>query len=874
MLVALLLLFAARPAHGQADPPHSGPSPKQTRATKVMGESPRVDGRMDDAAWQDAVWFSDFVAKEPVEGSEPNERTEMAFVYDDAALYVGARMFGRAPWDVVAHVARRDEIGSGEILIVILDPFLDRRTGYAFAITSGGVRADWYQPGDEEDYRDSGFDPVWQAQVTRDSAGWYAELRIPFSQLRFNRGDTQLWGLNINRWMPSRNEDVYWVMIPKTETGFISRFGTLTGIEGIRASRRLELMPYVAGEARRTSEVDARDPFHTRDTYHARGGFDLKMGLGPNLTLDATANPDFGQVEADPAEVNLSAFETFFAERRPFFTEGATLLRGNGPGYFYSRRIGAPPRGSAVGDFLDQPSNTTILGATKVTGRLASGLSGGMLVAVTDDEWARTFDSTTGMRGRTRVAPLSGFGVARAQQEIGASSSTVGVMLAGVERDVPGGSSLAEAYSRRSWSGGADWTIRIGGGKYELGGFAGLSYVAGDSARILALQTASQRYYQRPDQHYLRLDPSRRSLSGSTAGLYFSKNAGRHWRYDVSAGFESPGFELNEAGRLQASDDIDFSTFLQYLESDPGALFHRWSVQWSASTNYDFGWLRQGTRAQLGFSQTWKGFQRSNISVFYSPRFLSDNLTRGGPLMGVPARWGGSANFASGEAGNTQFNSGFSASRDEFGGWEIGGSAGLSSRPTPRIRVSLNPGFDRGRNTRQYITESAGGRAATFGTRYLFGTIDQTTIYSQLRMSYAIGPDLTLEGYLEPFAATGRYTRLGELDAPRSRTLRRYGTDGTTITRLPDQNLLVTDGGGADTVLVENPDFRVLSFRSNLVLRWEWRRGSTLFLVWQQNRGRTDTDRRQANVGDLWDALKSAGQQYLALKISYWISAS
>jgi hypothetical protein len=873
-LGVILSAASATPAAAQAVASGAGPSPKEAHVWRVVGTAPQVDGRLDEPAWRSAEWFSDFVQKEPAEGAEPLQRTEVAFLYDDQALYVAARMAGVTPWDVPSPVGRRDQGGNAEHFIVILDPFLDRRTGYAFAITSGGVRADWYHPGDSEGQRDFGFDPVWQAGITRDSVGWTAEMRIPFSQLRFRHGGSQRWGLNINRWMPARNEDVYWVMIPKNETGFISRFGTLTGIEGVRPSRRLELMPYAASEARYTSAVDPRDPFEDGSRYRASAGLDLKMGLGPNLTLDAAVNPDFGQVEADPAEVNLSAFETFFPERRPFFTEGAALLRGNGPGYFYSRRIGAPPLGEATGDFLDQPQNSTILGASKATGRLGSGLSVGALAAVTDDEWTRTYDSTSGTRGRTRVAPLTGYGVARVQQEFGPATSTVGFMLAGVERDVADGSRLAAAYSRRAWSGGADWLLRFQGGKYELGGFAGFSHVAGDSARILALQTASQRYYQRPDQHYLTLDPSRRSLSGYTGGLWFAKNAGRHWLYNAQVGAESPGFELNDAGRLSASDDIDLFANLVYRETRPGALFHRWSARLNASANYDYGGERQGTFLSLGFSQTWKGYQGSGITAFYRPRFLSDNLTRGGPLMGAPAGWGGEIEFESGEAGNTRGDAAGRVEWDEFGGWSVGLEAGLSTRPTPRLQLALIPEWGSRVNPRQYLMESAGGGAATYGTRYLFGWIDQTTISTRLRLSYALGPDLTLEGYLESFAASGRYTRLGELRAARSRSLRRYGSDGTTISRQADRGYLVTDNAGADTVRVENPDFNVLSFRGNLVLRWEWRRGSTLFLVWQQNREAAGGLGTRARPGDLWDALKAGGQQFLALKISYWIPAS
>ncbi len=868
-LVFLVLSLAAANASGQAS--SFGPSSKVATALRVQSAPPRIDGRLDDAAWQDAPWFGDFVQKEPVEGAEPAERTEVAFLYDDDALYVGARMWGRLPNDVPAPVTRRDQFSHGENLIVVLDTYLDRRTGYAFAVTSGGVRVDYHLPTDNEDDRDQGFDPVWQAAVTRDSSGWWAEMRIPFSQLRFSTASTRRWGVNINRWMPSRNEDVYWVVIPKSESGFVSRFGTLEGVEGIRPSRRLELLPYTAGDAQVSSAIDPRDPLHHRRSFQGRGGIDAKMGLGPNLTLDATVNPDFGQVEADPAEVNLTAFETFFDERRPFFTEGAALLRGNGPGYFYSRRIGAPPRLDAGGDFVDAPNTSTILGAAKVTGRLASGLSLGALTAVTDAETARSYTLADSTVRRTPVAPLSGYAVVRAQQEFGASTSTVGLMLTGVERDVTPGGALAASYSRRAYSGGADWTLRFQGGKYEVGGFVGFSYVAGDSARLTGLQTASQRYYQRPDQHYLRVDPRRRSLTGYTALVYLSRNGGRHWLYDASAGVESPGFELNDIGRLNGSDDIDVAGSLTYRETSPGRRFHRWSMRLAGSANYDYGGERQVSRVALNFAQVWNGYQETGVQGYYRPRYQSDLLTRGGPLMGSPAAWGATAQFFSGEAGSTHLHVDGNVQRDEFGGWDAAVEAEFSTRPTPRLELSITPGVQRGLDTRQYLTTLSGGSAATYGSRYLFAAIEQATISAQLRLNYALSPDLTIEGYLEPFSESGVYRGLGELPAAGSRTLRRYGTDGTTLTRRPDRSYLVTDNGGADTLTVSNPDFKVLSFRSNLVLRWEWRAGSTFFIVWQQDRSGFSSLGRRAAAGDLWDAVRSPGMQFFAIKMSYWL---
>ncbi|HWA16097.1 MAG TPA: DUF5916 domain-containing protein, partial [Gemmatimonadales bacterium] len=830
-------------------------------------------GRFDDPAWRDASWFTDFQQKDPVEFGAPAESTSVAFLYDDKALYVGARLYGRALGDIVHSVTRRDQFSNAEHFIVILDPYHDRRTGYSFIVSAAGVRSDYYHPTDSEGSRDYGFNPVWEASVSRDSTGWFAELRIPFSQLRFTPGEQQTWGMNINRWMPGRNEDVYWVVIPRSETGFMSRFGTLTGIRGIKPSRRVELLPYLATEARFRSDVPPDNPFDDGSVTTARAGADLKIGLGPNLTVDATVNPDFGQVEADPAEINLSAFETFFSERRPFFTEGASLLGGHGPGYFYSRRIGAAPRGPADGRFVDRPTNSTILGAAKLTGRLGSGLSIGSLAAITDNEFARVVD-TAGTRRGIEVTPLTAYGVARVQQEFGRSQSTVGLMLTGVGRDLAKGDPLAPFYNTHSVTGGIDWALRWQGGGYEFGGFAGFSHNAGSRERMVALQRASQRYFQRPDQDYVSVNPNLESMTGVAAGAYFERNAGEHWLYNVNLTTESPDFELNDLGRLAGSDDIDVSAGVTYRVTRPARLFRNWSINVNGVQNLNYGWQRQYASLNLNANAQWLGFQQTYVGVHYSPRYQSDVLTRGGPLMAAPGTWSGNLEYNSGEASDLTWHANLSGSVDEFGGKGTNLGFELRFRPIPALQLTLFPSYSWDRDERQYLTTRGDGSQATFGGRYIFGAIDQTVIATELRLNYAMSPDLTLEGYVQPFVASGRYSRIGELPAPRSRTLRRYGRDNTTIARNADGDLDVVDNAQGTGFTLDNPDFRQLSVRGNLVLRWEWRPGSTLFLVWQQDRGAFSRSRARVNPGDLFGALGESGQNFLALKVSYWLGVS
>ena len=408
---------------------------KQMTALRINSPSPRVDGRLDDPVWQKAPWVSDFAQKEPVENGTPSGKTEVAIVYDDAAVYVGARMYCEHPDKLAAYLDRHDTQGPAEQFIVSFDSYHDHRTAYGFGVNVAGVRFDRYNYADNEGSRDFSYNPVWEARTSRDAVCWTVEMRIPFSQLRFNDQPVQTWGVQFNRWIPGNFEDIFWVVVPKNATGFSSWFGEMSGIEHVKPSRRLELMPYAASNASVVPRPDARDPLHDRTTIDQRIGGDLKMGLGPNLTVDATINPDFGQVEADPAVVNLSAYETSYSERRPFFAEGNDLLHPEGPGYFYSRRIGGPPHGSAFGDFVKAPENSTILGAAKVTGRLYPKTSLGVLAALTGREQATSYDSATNSTFKTVIEPPTVYSLAAMRQEFGSNGSTVGLLLTGMKRD-------------------------------------------------------------------------------------------------------------------------------------------------------------------------------------------------------------------------------------------------------------------------------------------------------------------------------------------------------------------------------------------------------------------------------------------------------
>ncbi|MGH7677925.1 MAG: DUF5916 domain-containing protein, partial [Gemmatimonadaceae bacterium] len=570
-----------------------------------------------------------------------------------------------------------------------------------------------------------------------------------------------------------------------------------------------------------------------------------------------------GQVEADPATVNLTAFVEFFSERRPFFTEGADLLEGRG--LFHSRRIGAPPPGNANADFAEERDNATILGAAKLTGRLPSGLSVAALAALTDQEKVRTFDAASGQFGHELVAPRTAYAVASARQEFGEDNSTLSGLVTLVQRDVTPGTPLADLVARTAVSGLLDGRLRWAGGKYDVNAWASYAHVRGDSAAILRQQLSSRRYWQRVDDY--RVDPTRRAIGGAFVGIGHSKMAGKHWLWDIDYTHQTPGFEANDAGAFGSADNRFLGVELEWRETQPGRVYRNYDISLDFGTDWSYHWLRRDREVSLDAGLELPSFWEIRGGYRVAGRSFSDRLTRGGPVMGTPQNHGGSMEIESPDGRRTQWSLELGGDRSEDGGWESGVEMGLSIRPSDRFELSFDPEWVRERDMRQYVTTEGNGRPETYGSRYIFSAVDVSEIRGTFRVNYTFTPNLSLETYVEPFAASGRFHTFGEMLAPRSSRLLVYGTNGTTITRNADGSHTVTDG--ADSFDIDDEDFNERSFRTNAVLRWEWRLGSTLFLVWQQDRS-AELPFAPVRPRHLLDAVDTRGDNFLALKISYW----
>jgi len=866
-LVLYLLCFVIQPSAYALQETPPADSIKKAIATPLNDKNVDIDGVLEEDIWREAVFISGFTQREPFEGQSASSETQVAFVYDDQALYVGARMRSTNPEEIRATVTRRDQGGNTERIIVSFDTYLDHRTAYSFSVSPSGVRRDYFHPSDNEFRRDFSYDPVWVADAHIDSAGWTAEMRIPFSQLRFADKEKQLWGLNVNRFIPNKNEDAFWILVPRDETGWASRFGLLDGISGVVPKRRIEIIPYLAGSAFSPGTVDPDNPFLDDMNFEGRTGGDLKIGIGPNLTLDATVNPDFGQVEADPAVVNLSVFEAIFPERRPFFTEGSQLFDTRGAEYFFSRRIGGPPSFTPSADFVDEEQNTSILGASKLTGRLQSGLSVGGLFAATANENTKTFDLDTRNTENIDSEPFTTYSVLRLQQEFGEDASTAGIILTGVQRSLNGNQSLSDILNEEAYSGGADWNLRFAGGTYELSGDAGFSHVQGSEEAILRLQQSSARYFQRPDADYVSIDSSRTALTGFRGSLEFEKNAGEHWLWEIGGGVQSPEFELNDIGILRRTDEIFTNAELTFRENTPG-LFYTYRLEISTFQRWNFGGDHTSNFNSLSGNVEFYNFWNLGGRINYQPRRVNQRETRGGPLMGSPEEWRFDLNMSTNRSAQQFGRLSLDYQTDETGGWQTGANAELRVLTSGRIEYSISPRYSQSLNRLQYIETLAGGPAATFGNRYVFADLKRSTASFQFRMNYSFNPDLSLEVYAEPFVSSGKYDNPGELSEPKSIRLNRYNViekneDGDFVVEQNQQQFVVND-----------PDFLVRSFRSNVVLRYEWRPGSLFFLVWQQNRSENLSRGTIVDPTNIPDVFGKAADNFFSLKFTYWLPVS
>jgi len=854
-----------------------GPPIPSVRAVRAE-TPPRVDGALDDPAWESAAPATGFRRDVPSDGNPAAESTEVRVLYDDGALYVGARMYHRDPSTVSRLRGRRDSFGlNNDQFLVMIDSHHDHRTAFVFGVTPAGGRIDLLSSDDDRHVADTSWDPVWEAATRVDSLGWGAEMRIPFSQLRFPAGEVQTWGIQFRRDILAAGEAVDWSWAPATQAGFTSKFGHLVGLEGIPRPGRLEVLPYSVARGSFDQRADPRSPFDDGSAFAGAAGIDVKYGVGSALTLDATINPDFGQVESDPAVVNLTAFETFFEERRPFFVEGSNIFEFGGLSsmrFFYTRRVGRPPSLPSAGsaEFVDPPLATTILGAAKLSGRTQSGWSVGVLNATTQREAAKAADGGGTTLGVIPVEPLTNYSTLRVSKDLREGASQVGLIATGVVRDLddPSFSVLRD----RAFAGGLDFVHRWAGRRYLMRGWVGGSYVTGSPDAITRTQLSSVRYYQRPDQDHVRVDSGATSLGGYGAELEFQKEGG-DWLYGANAQVLSPGLELNDGGFQTQSDRVVALAHARRRWLEPTGVFRSFSVGGQSFSQWDLGGTNTARRVSFDAGGQLRSFNGFDVTGSLSFETLDNRQTRGGPLITRPREWGIGGGVRSDDRKTISAAARATYNRDSEGSYAFTVSPTVRGRGRGWWNWSLQPRYRKSWDAAFYVTQGPDAEAlATFGRRYVFAELAQESLDLTARLDLALTPSMTLQLYAQPFIAIGEYVGFKAFSEPGSYRFLAYGDGGSTASLDPDTNMYTVDADGsgpAEAIAFHNPDFRARSLRSTIVLRWEYLPGSTLFLVWSQDRFDRSDDPAFGAFGDLGRSFGDAGRNVFLLKVNYWL---
>jgi hypothetical protein len=878
-LAALLLAVSgiAGDVEAQQPAPHAAvPVVRAVRATSGIV----LDGRLDDDVWVRAPASSDFTQRDPEEGKPATERTELRVAYDGAAMYVGVRLFDRDASRIARQLSRRDAEVEADVFALFLDPHHDHLTGASFSVSAAGVQSDAAIFNDS--WQDSSWDAVWESAVRLDEAGWTVEMRLPYSQLRFPAAERHTFGINAMRYIQRKNERDWLVHVPKTDNGLASRFGHLDGVEGISPRRTVEFLPYVVGRGEFIAPASDGDPFNDGATGFAGVGVDLKYRLTSNLSLDGTINPDFGQVEVDPAVVNLTAFETFFEEKRPFFIEGANIFGNFGrtgatdfwgfnraePLIFYSRRIGRSPQGPADGEFVDRPEASTILGAAKLTGKTRRGWSVGLLDAVTGRERARVV--TDGGNGDIEIEPLSNYLVGRAQREVGRAG--LGFLATAVNRDLrqpslratlPVGAYVAGADGHFFLDAERDWVVS--------GRIAG-SYLNGSAEAVGRLQKASQRYFNRPDATHVEFDPAATELSGWTGSVNLNRQSGVHG-VNAALWSVSPGFDSGDAGFNFTSDRGGMHAAYRYSNPNVNRFARRRFFAVAKWYTWNFARDLQGDGVHMFTNLQWKNYWWLFANAAFFRDVQDDRATRGGPSMLSPGARGGSVGLESDGRKKVSLGANVNSFDNAVGGYTAGVSLNVRYRPFASLEISAGPGFDRNRNVAQYVDTFEDPVATeTYGSRYVFGTLHQREFSVQTRINYVVSPKMSLQVYMQPLVSVGDYDGFKQLARPRTFDFIRYGVDSGALAYDPaSQQYQVVPGDGGAPFTFSDPDFNFKSLRLNAIFRWEWRPGSALYLVWTEQR------QDHANPGhfvfrrDFATTFGAPADDVLMFKFVYWL---
>lgn len=881
LLVTMLsLIFSSSGQAQSSDAPDGSSSAKTTTAsskpprrvyiTQRISTPPKIDGNLDDSCWKTGKWSTNFTQLVPKQGGEPSQRTELKILYDDENIYVAIRAYDTEP-DKIQKIAGPRDAFEGDIVGVNFDSYNDNQTGFEFDLTAYGQKIDLVltNPSDW----DVSWNPVWYGEVGFEKNAWVAEMKIPFSQLRYSSDDVQTWGLHCWRWIGRLKEENDWEVQSLSGPGMIYKFGDLEGIRGLEKSRRIEILPYTLGKLN-TFKKEPGNPFADNGrSWGGNAGLNAKVGLTSNFTLDMAVNPDFGQVEADPSVMNLSAYETFYEEKRPFFVEGKNLFQFgindvDDYNLFYSRRIGHAPSYQITpgqNQYVKSPDQTNILSAVKVSGKTSKNLSVGIMQGLTAKESA-TISGPQGNKTRQPVEPLTNYTVTRIQKNYHDGNTIVGGILTTTNRFIH--NDQLNFLSHDAYTGGLDLLQQWSDKKYYLDAKLIGSYVKGSKRAMTLLQQSPARYYQRPGADYLALDSTRTSLDGHGGKVKIGKGSGL-WRYATSLSWYSPGLELNDLGYMKSVDAVNQVNELSYFVTEPVSIFRTYFVSLKQFNNWNFNGDYLGSGFHFNFSPDFKNKWGFDANVVYQSSMLDTRILRGGYATKMPSDFKIFGQFSTDNSKELSFQVHYNmqqAGHHSANSFQVG--PGMNARITDNFHTGLSASYTYNHDRLQYVTTVR----RQPDNRYILGTIKQQTVDLTLRVDYIITPNLSIRYYGSPFVSRGRYSDFKYADRPTAQDYK----DRFTLYNNPqlsnNRYQLDENGDRAPDYSISNPDFSFRQFRSNLVLKWKYRPGSDFYLVWSSERTGfiSDAGRNLGHsMGQLWNIVPD---NIFLVKFNYWFS--
>ena len=840
--------------------------PKRVYTTcRLTTEKPVIDGVLNDACWKTGEWAGNYTQWVPNEGGKPSQPTQFKILYDDKNIYVAIRAIDHEPQKISIKAGRRDEL-AGDMMGITFDSYHDHRTGFEFDMTAGGQKIDLVLMNNSSDFN---WNAVWKGKVGREDSAWVAEFEIPLSQLRYSSDSTQVWGMHCWRWIDRLQEESDWELQSSRGPGLLYLFGELQGIKGLPKSRRIEIMPYTLGKLN-TFKKDPENPFANKGrSWFGNAGVDAKIGLSSNFTADVTVNPDFGQVESDPSVMNLSAFETFYVEKRPFFLEGANIFTFDlgDASLFYSRRIGHAPSyypSLKSNEYMDFPDNTTILSAVKISGKSSNGLSVGVLQSLTANEHA-TIDSL-GKRRRESVDPLTSYTIVRVQQDFKQGNTMLGGMITSTNRFIDNAN--LNFLNRDAVTGGLDLLHQWNDKEFYIDAKLVGSNIKGNAAAIKELQYSSARYYQRPDAENIHYDSTRTTLSGYGGRIKIGKGSKGLWRYSSEFNWRSPGLDFNDIGYLSMADIFNQTSSLSYFIVKSVSIFRTYNIGISQINNWDFGMHHLSSGGNLNINLSFLNKWNINNSLNYTSQALDTRILRGGNAMLVPSLWVNSFMLGTDPSKKLTFSlNAFASASGNQSSRYYSIEPGVTIMPLNTLKFSMSVNYSGNKDNLQYIdTKSVGNE-----NRYILGKIDQHTLSATFRIDYNITPELSIQYYGSPFASVGKYSDFKVVTNPRDANYQNRFSVLNPI--LNNNNYNVSENGSSPIAYsFSNPDFNFDQFRSNFVFRWEYHPGSQIYFAWSQDRTEYITPGYNSVSDALGNIKNIFPRSVFLIKLNYWFS--